>query len=242
MINRKPKILPTDDEQQNRQITEACNTTKKALLDTIYMLALAAEYRDTGTGVHTRRISHFAVAVARSLKLDEDTIENIFYAAPLHDVGKIGIPDEILMKPAKLSPDEWEIMKKHSAIGTKMLEISDAEYMKLAQVIALTHHEKWDGSGYPSGLKGESIPIAGRITAVIDVFDALISERPYKRPMPVENALSIIKNGSGSHFDPKVVDAFFAIKDEILSIKRKFDHKHKGEWLPAKLDTIRRKG
>ncbi|RPJ60899.1 MAG: HD domain-containing protein [Dehalococcoidia bacterium] len=242
MTKRKPEIPPTDEKLPSEQITETCNSTQKALIDTIYMLALAAEYRDIGAGIHTRRMSHFAVAMARRLKLDEDTIENIFYAAPLHDVGKIGIPDELLMKPSKLSPAEWEIMKHHSAIGAKMLEISDAAFMKLAQLIALTHHEKWDGSGYPSGLKGESIPIAGRITAVIDVFDALISERPYKRPMPVENALSVIRDGSGSYFDPKVVEAFFSIKDEILSIKRKFDHNSKGEWLPAKLEKIRRQG
>lgn len=149
-------------------------------------------------------------------------IEMILYAAPMHDVGKIGIPDKILMKPGKLDPQEWEIMKTHSVIGARILAGSDAEFIQLGETIAHFHHEKWDGSGYPDGLKGIDIPISCRIVAIADVFDALTSKRPYKEPFSLEKSLSIIRDGNGSHFDPDVVDAFFDIQKEILAIKDQF--------------------
>lgn len=210
--------------RRTEQLRDAYEKIKKASLDTIYMLSLAAEYRDGATGAHIRRMSHFAVVVARKLKLDDDIVENIYYAAPMHDVGKIGIPDRILMKPSQLDAEEWEIMKQHSAIGAKILETSDAEFIRLAHTIALTHHEKWDGTGYPKGMKGPEIPIVGRLIAVVDVFDALISNRPYKPPLPIDSAFSIIREGSGSHFDPEVVAAFFAAEKEIISIKAQFEN------------------
>jgi putative two-component system response regulator len=154
--------------------------------------------------------------------LDESTIETILYAAPMHDLGKIGIPDLILVKPAKLDPVEWEIMKQHTVIGVRILKGSDAEFIRLGETIAQYHHEKWDGSGYPNSLKGIEIPIAGRIAAIADVFDALTPKRPYKEPFSVEKSLAIIREGRGSHFDPDVVDAFFAIQDEILTIKKQY--------------------
>jgi putative two-component system response regulator len=154
--------------------------------------------------------------------LDEHTNETILYAAPMHDLGKIGIPDRILLKPAKLDPAEWEIMKQHTVIGAKILKGSDAEFIRLGETIAQCHHEKWDGSGYPNSLKGAEIPIAGRITAIAGVFDALTSKRPYKEAFSVEKSLAIIREGRGSHFDPDVVDAFFAIQDEILTIKKQY--------------------
>ncbi|HSW60898.1 MAG TPA: HD domain-containing phosphohydrolase, partial [bacterium] len=166
---------------------------------------------------------HYCVAIAKKLGFSEKCVETILYAAPMHDLGKIGIPDHILLKPAKLDPDEWDIMKQHTAIGAKILSGSDAQFIKLGEIIARCHHEKWDGSGYPDGLKGAKIPVAGRIVAIADVFDALNSKRPYKEPFPIEKTLSIIKEGSGTHFDPEVVDAFFAIQDEILDIKQQFD-------------------
>ena len=144
------------------------------------------------------------------------------YAAPMHDVGKIGIPDHILLKPGKLDQDEWEVMKQHTVIGAQILQGSDAEYIQVAEVIALAHHEKWDGTGYPKGLKGADIPLSGRIVAVADVFDALTSERPYKKALSLEESLGIIKGGRGSHFDPDVVDAFLAIKDEMIAIKGRY--------------------
>jgi putative two-component system response regulator len=154
---------------------------------------------------------------------DENTVETILYAAPMHDLGKIGIPDQILMKPAKLDPVEWEIMKQHTIIGAKILKGSDAEFIRLGESIAICHHEKWDGRGYPNGLEGKAIPIAGRIVAIADVFDALTSQRPYKEAFPWEKSLAIIREGRGSHFDPEVADAFFAIQDEIRIIREQYD-------------------
>ena len=140
----------------------------------------------------------------------------------MHDLGKIGIPDRILLKPGKLDPEEWEIMKQHTVIGAKILKGSDAEFIRLGETIAQHHHEKWDGSGYPSGLKGIEIPIAARIAAIADVFDALTSKRPYKEAFSVEKSLAIIREGRGSHFDPDVVDAFLAIQAETLTIMEQF--------------------
>jgi putative two-component system response regulator len=167
-------------------------------------------------------MSRYAEAVARQMGLDATIVETILYASPMHDVGKIGIPDRILLKPGKLDPDEWEIMKQHATIGTRILEGPDAEFIKLARVIALTHHEKWNGSGYPGGLKGSDIPLAGRITAIADVFDALTSKRPYKEPFSLDKSFSIIKEEWGKHFDPDVVDAFLEIENEIVSIKDRY--------------------
>jgi len=216
--------LEAELAKRTEELQQAFQKVKTASLDTIYRLARAAEYRDGDTGAHIQRMSHYAAAIARQMGLDDESVESIFYAAPMHDVGKIGIPDQILRKPGKLGPDEWETMKKHTTIGAQILSGSDADFIELAGVIALTHHEKWDGSGYPEGLKGTDIPLAGRITAIADVFDSLTSKRPYKEPFSVEESLGIIGVGRGTHFDPGVVDAFFATKDEILSIKEKYNN------------------
>lgn len=183
---------------------------------------MAAEYKDEDTGTHIQRMSHYSATVARHMKLDENTVETILYAAPMHDVGKIGIPDLILLKPDKLNPLEWEIMKQHTVIGARILKGSDAEFIRMGESIAKTHHEKWDGSGYPFGLKESGIPIAGRIVAIADVFDALTSKRPYKEPFSVEKSFAIIREGRGTHFDPAVVDAFFAVQEEILAIMKQY--------------------
>lgn len=212
--------------QRTEQLREAFHKIKAASLDTIYRLSRAAEYKDENTGDHIKRMSHYSAAVARKMGLNGEAAEAILYAAPMHDVGKIGIPDHILLKPGKLDPDEWEIMKQHTIIGAKILESSETEFIQLAKVIALTHHEKYDGRGYPNGLTGSDIPLAGRIVAIADVFDALTSKRPYKEPFSVEKTFSIIKEGRGNHFDPEVVDAFFAIEDEILAIKEEYKDKH----------------
>jgi len=215
--------LEAEVANRTEQLKRALETIKVSSLDTIYRLSRAAEYKDKYTGAHLQRMSHYSAAVARKMGLNEEEVEAILYAAPMHDVGKIGIPDNILLKPGKLDPeDEWEIMKQHAMIGTGILEGPGAGFIKLAGVIASTHHEKWDGSGYPKGLRGAKIPLAGRITAIADVFDALISKRPYKEPFPVETSFHIIKQSKGSHFDPNVVEAFFSVKDEIFSIKEKY--------------------
>ncbi len=216
------KELEAEVAKRTEQLKHAFEQIKKASLETIYRLSMAAEYKDEDTGAHIQRMSYYSASVARKMGLNEKTVESILYAAPMHDIGKIGIPDRILLKPGKLDADEWETMKQHTIIGRRILEGSDAGFIKLAEVIALTHHEKWDGSGYPKGLKGTEIPLAGRIVAIADVFDALTSKRPYKEPFSVEKSFGIIKEDRGSHFDPEVVDSFLAIQGEILTVKNKY--------------------
>ena len=186
-------------------------------LEVLERLALAAEYRDDATGQHTKRVGETSGALARALKLPDEQVELIRRAAPLHDIGKIGISDLILLKPGKLTPEEFEIMKTHTTIGAKIQAGSVYPLLQMAEDIALTHHEKWDGTGY-AGLTGESIPLPGRIVAVADVFDALTHARPYKPAFPVERAFEIIRDGAGKHFDPAIVEAFFFCADEMLSI------------------------
>jgi len=203
--------------RRTQELTRAFEKIKIASLDTVYRLSRAAEYKDEDTGAHVQRMSHYSSAIARGMGLDEEFIENVLWAAPMHDVGKIGIPDRVLLKPGKLDDDEWVIMRQHTTIGAEILKDADADFIKLAADIALTHHEKWNGSGYPHGIKGPDIPLAGRIVALADVFDALTTERPYKEPFPLEKAFAIIKEGQGVHFDPEVTDTFFSIEDEIIA-------------------------
>ena len=198
----------------------------------IHALAHLAETRDPETGNHLRRTQEYVRTLARGLKhhprfshyLDERTIGQLAQSAPLHDIGKVGIPDHILLKPGKLTPDEWAIMKTHAEIGAEAIAqaIADSarpvEFLQIAQEIARGHHEKWDGSGYPRGLAGDGIPISARLMALADVFDALICARVYKPPMPYEEAYSIIVSGSGTHFDPDVVDAFIREFDTFKRI------------------------
>ncbi|MFH0918835.1 MAG: HD domain-containing phosphohydrolase [Fibrobacterota bacterium] len=217
------KELESEVTKRTGELKQAVERIKAASLDTIYRLSMASEYKDKDTGAHIQRMSRYSAAIARRMGLAESMVEAILYAAPMHDLGKLGIPDQILVKPDKLAPIEWEIMKQHTVIGAKILNGSDAEFIRLGETLARYHHEKWDGSGYPNSLKGIEIPIACRIAAIADVFDALTSKRPYKEPFSVEKALAIIMEGRGSHFDPDVVDAFFAIQDEILTIKKLYD-------------------
>jgi putative two-component system response regulator len=214
------KELEAEVAKRTIQLRQALKKLKELSLESICYLCRAAEYRDENTGDHIKRVSHYTSAIARKMGLNKQTVENLLYTAPMHDAGKIGIPDHILLKPGELNDKEWEIMKQHTTIGAQILAGSDARFIKLAQTIALTHHEKWDGSGYPKGLKGPKIPLVGRIAAIADVFDALTSKRPYRiKPFSVEEAFDYIREERGRHFDPEVVDAFFAAKDEILSVK-----------------------
>jgi putative two-component system response regulator len=222
MLNYRDE-LASEVTRRTEELKHVLEKIKAVALDTIYRLSMASEYKDEDTGTHIKRMSRFSAAVARRMGLNEAAIETILYAAPMHDLGKIAISDKILLKPGMLDPVEWEIMKRHTTIGAKILKGSDAEIIKLAETIARSHHEKWDGKGYPDGLKGIEIPIACRITAIADVFDALTSKRPYKEPLSVETSLAIIREGKGSQFDPDIVDAFFAIQDEILKIKKEYD-------------------
>ena len=188
-------------------------------LEIVRRLGLAGEFRDNETGAHVVRMSRIAEVIARGAGLDEKTCELILYSSAMHDVGKIGIPDAVLLKPGKFDKEEWEIMKSHTEIGAKIIGDYPADIFWMAGVIATSHHEKWDGSGYPHGLKGEAIPISARIAAISDVFDALLSARPYKEPWPLEKALVVMREDSGSHFDPVLIEVFFNCLDEILEIR-----------------------
>jgi len=221
MLNYQ-KELENEVASRTEQLRQALEQNKRASLETIHRLSRAAEYKDEDTGAHIVRMSHYSAAIAEKMGLKEKAVESILYAAPLHDIGKIGIPDRILLKPGKLDPDEWEIMKQHAAIGAGILKNSDSPEIRLAEVIASTHHEKWDGSGYPQGLAGDRIPLAGRIVAIADVFDALTSKRPYKPAFTSDKAFGIILEGQGRHFDPKVVDAFFALQDRMVAIRETY--------------------
>lgn len=199
--------------------TRALNSSR---LEVLQRLGRAAEYRDNETGLHTIRISHYAALLARSLGWSEADAEKMRQASPTHDIGKIGIPDNILLKPGRLDASERVIMERHTEIGAEILADSDCEILELARTIALSHHEKWDGSGYPQGLAGTNIPEAARIVAVADVFDALTSSRPYKAAWSIDEATSYIQNQAGQHFDPEVVAQFMQILPAILSIRQEF--------------------
>lgn len=227
-IMTKYKIeLEAKVAKRTEELKLARENMKIASLEMIQKLSKASEHRDENTGSHIKRMSRFSEAVARGMGLNDSDVEAILYASSMHDLGKIGIPDHILMKSDKLDSEEWKIMKSHSKLGAKFLEGSNTEFVKVGELIARHHHEKWDGSGYPDKLKGNEIPLAGRIAAVADVFDALTSERPYKKPFSLEKAFTIIREGKGKHFDPDVVDAFFKIQDEILNIKNHFNSTEK---------------
>jgi len=216
------QILEQAVAEHTQKLQQALKALKQASLETIFRLCKASEYKDEDTGAHIKRMSNYSAAVARSLGLKEKNVERILYAAPMHDIGKIGIPDKILLKPGKLDPQEWEIMKQHTVIGGQILEGATLMYLPLARIIAMSHHEKWDGTGYPRGLSGKDIPLVGRIVALADVFDALTTQRPYKQAFSVEKSFGIIREGRGTHFDPRVVDAFFSIADDILAIKARY--------------------
>jgi len=206
----------------NEMVLTRTDELRRTRLQVVQQLGRAAEYRDNETGNHILRMSHISALLAKSIGWNEADCELMLHASPMHDIGKIGIPDHILLKPGKFEPEEWEIMKTHAVIGANILEGDDSELMKCAGEIALTHHEKWDGSGYPYGLSGEAIPLVGRIAALADVFDALTSVRPYKEAWTVEAAVDLIKENRGTHFDPDLVTVFFEQLPGILKIRDQF--------------------
>ena len=205
-----------------KKVTDRTLELQDTRLKIIHRLGRAGEYRDNETGMHVLRVGRCSYELARAAGYPEKFAEMLEIASPMHDVGKIGIPDNILLKPGKLDTDEWEIMKSHSQIGADIIGDDPSELLQMARIIALTHHEKWDGTGYPKGLAGERIPIEGRITAICDVFDALTSERPYKKPWTTEKAIALINEQSGFHFDPKLVGLFNEILPKVLNISQKF--------------------
>jgi len=188
-------------------------------LAVVQRLGRAAEYKDNETGLHVIRMSHFSKLIALAAGTGEAWADTLLNAAPMHDVGKIGIPDAILQKPGKLDASEWAVMQSHAQIGAEIIGEDGSELLKMAREVALNHHEKWDGSGYPAGLKGNGIPLSARIVALADVFDALTSKRPYKQAWSVDDATGLIREQSGRHFDPELVDAFFRCLPDILIVR-----------------------
>ena len=209
------------------EISKTLASREVELLDsqfeTIQRLAKAAEYKDSETGNHIIRMSQYSFELAKAMGLSEEICNLILKAAPMHDVGKIGIADNILLKPGKLTEKEFEVIKTHTTIGAELLSKNHSLVMEAAHIIALTHHEKWDGSGYPNGLKGDKIPVLGRICAIADVFDALTTERPYKKAWDTQTAFEMIQDSSGTHFDPQLVDMFVEISARIIDIYEKYN-------------------
>ena len=216
--------------ERTSELQRALETIRGSSLETILRLSRAAEFKDDDTGAHVLRMSQYCALVGATLGMGSEDVDNLLHAAPMHDIGKIGIPDRILLKPGKLDAAEWNVMRRHAEMGAEILAGSDSEVIRLGEQIARTHHEKWDGSGYPSGLRGDEIPLAGRIVAVADVFDALTSRRPTKEPFTVERSITILREGRGKHFDPRVLDAFLDVLQEVLAIKER--HRDEGEsWM-----------
>jgi putative two-component system response regulator len=237
---RSPRLL-TRTLRASIQRKRAELAVAESRLGIIWRLAKAAEYRDEETGNHVVRVGCYSKLIAEALGKDREFIEQVFLTAPLHDIGKIGIPDAILRKPGPLTKEEWTVMRQHCQIGAEILsddakamtiyrswhglrdELEDDDPLReMACRIALTHHERWDGAGYPAGLDGERIPLEGRIVALCDVFDALVSERPYKEAFSEDQALSILRDGAGRHFDPTIVSAFEASLPQIRQVRQRF--------------------
>ena len=203
------------NEALEEAVHERTAELRETQLEIIQRLAAATESRDEETGLHLERIGLLCERVGLELGLTAAEAETLRHASLLHDVGKIAVPDAILTKPGKLTDEEWVVMRRHAEAGAAILSGSRAPIMRMAEEIALTHHERWDGGGYPAGLAGEAIPLVGRICAVCDVFDALLSPRPYKEPWPLEDALEELRSQRGKHFDPAVIDAFMTLVDDL---------------------------
>ena len=206
-------------ERMVRQRTDELVASRAQI---IRRLGRAAEFKDNETGNHVLRMSHYARLIGRQIGLGEKTQEILFNTAPMHDIGKLGIPDSILRKPGKLTPQEWEEMKRHPTIGAEIIGEHDDDLLGTAHIIALTHHEKWDGSGYPQGLAGEDIPLMGRIVALADVLDALLSERPYKPAYSIDESMAMIQEQSGKHFEPALVEALISVLPDVAKINDAF--------------------
>lgn len=216
MVERRTGAL----REALEEMATAQRATYEAHLDTIRRLVLAAEYKDRDTAAHIERIGQYCELLAREMGLPPGEVEVIRYASQMHDVGKIGIPDAILLKPGSLEDEEWEIMKQHTTIGARILHGSPSNVLQAGEVIALSHHEKWDGSGYPRGLEGDEIPLHGRICSVADVFDALTTHRRYRDALSSDTVLEMMRAQGSQHFDPHVLDVFLARRAEVRQIQR----------------------
>lgn len=217
-INDRRKLLADQVEQRTQQLKQRSLELDETRLEVIRQLGRAAEYRDNETGMHVIRMSRYVKLLALHAGLSEPEAEQMMYAAMMHDIGKIGVPDHILLKPGKLTADEFAIIKTHCLTGYEIIGQQNSALLQLGGLIAYTHHEKWNGKGYPQGLIGAAIPFAGRITAICDVFDALTSSRPYKQAWSTDKSLELITNEAGAHFDPDLVPIFISLVPKILAI------------------------
>ena len=214
--------LHNQNQALEAKVKERTRQLEDSRLEIIRRLGRAAEYRDNETGMHVVRMSQSAGLLAHAAGVPSARAELLVEAAPMHDIGKIGIPDRILLKPGKFDPDEWEIMKTHALIGAEIIGEHDSDLLRLARSVAVSHHEKWNGSGYPYGLAGTDIPLEGRIVTIADVFDALTSERPYKKAWPVEDAINYIRDQAGISFDPVLSALFLDLLPEVIKINQRF--------------------
>lgn len=215
-------LLYSQNRELDRRVEERTQQLRKTRLQIIQRLGRAAEYKDNETGMHVIRMSHFSRLLAEATGASDDWVELLFNAAPMHDIGKIGIPDRVLLKPGKLNAEEWEIMKLHTVYGAQIMGEHESELIQMASEVALTHHERWDGKGYPQGLAGEDIPLGGRIVALADVFDALTSQRPYKTAWTAEAAAGLISESAGTHFDPELAAMFLERLPDLLEVKDQY--------------------
>ena len=220
------RIMTTAMKNQNKildaMVKERTQELNDTRLEVIRRLGRAAEYRDDMTGFHIIRMSRYSQLLGLAAGMSETEAEVLLNASPMHDIGKIGIPDRVLLKPGKLDAEEWKIMQTHVDIGVEILSGSDSELMNMAAEVAQNHHEKWDGSGYPRALAGEKIPLTGRVVAIADVFDALTTERPYKKAWPIEEAVEFLQEQKSKHFEPRLVDLFIEILPDILAIREQY--------------------
>ena len=234
LLTLRRQQLALEDRRRllEHMVEDATQEVREREKETLLRLARAGEFRDEDTGNHLVRMSRYARLVAAAVGLERDEIEAIELAAPLHDIGKIGIPDQILLKPAKLDEVEWQVMQRHPVIGHEILKGSASKFVRMGALIALGHHEKYDGTGYPNGLVGDHIPLCARIVAVADVYDAISSVRPYKSAWPSEQAFEYLVSQRGKHFDPRLVEAFTGSKQEVTRIQ--------SEWLdhPTRQEKI----
>lgn len=223
LISETNELLQREVQRKTKELREALELAKEAEYEMVVKFGIISEFRDAETGAHIRRISYYSKLFGQLLGLAEEEQNILLYSSPLHDVGKIGIPDNILKKPGPLTLEEFEIIKLHTTIGAKILE-SDGRFitLKAGKIIAEQHHEKWDGSGYPYGIKGEDIHLYARIVAICDVFDAMTSDRVYRPAFSVEQTINIMKNGKGTHFDPKLFNVFIENLPEFIKIKENF--------------------